>query len=85
VSALRSTASSDGELAAAFASLRSQLELAAAFPADVEAEAQRMSAAVVLPTPDQTDIPFITIDPEGSTDLDQALYLEKDGTGYRAW
>ncbi len=44
-----------------------------------------MSAAVVLPTPDQTDIPFITIDPEGSTDLDQALYLEKDGTGYRAW
>ncbi|MCU1414527.1 MAG: ribonuclease [Microbacteriaceae bacterium] len=85
MSPLRSTASSDGELANAFAALREQLELVAAFPADVEAEAERMATAVVLPTPDQTDIPFITVDPEGSTDLDQALHLARDGDGYKAW
>lgn len=44
-----------------------------------------MATAVVLPTPDQTDIPFITVDPEGSTDLDQALHLARDGDGYKAW
>ncbi|MES2169126.1 MAG: RNB domain-containing ribonuclease, partial [Actinomycetota bacterium] len=82
---LRSSASSEGELAGAFAALRTQLELSESFPADVEAEAQRMSTAAVLPTPDSTDIPFITIDPEGSTDLDQALYLERSGSGYKLW
>ncbi|MFV8401988.1 ribonuclease catalytic domain-containing protein [Dermabacter hominis] len=32
---------------------------------------------------DLTAIEFVTLDPESSTDLDQALHIERDGTGYR--
>jgi len=32
---------------------------------------------------DHTDAPFVTIDPEGSTDLDQAVLIEADGSGWR--
>lgn len=32
---------------------------------------------------DLTDLPFVTIDPEGSTDLDQAVLIEADGHGWR--
>ncbi|WP_280394068.1 RNB domain-containing ribonuclease, partial [Nocardia brasiliensis] len=31
---------------------------------------------------DRTDIPFVTIDPPGAMDLDQALHLERTGTGF---
>ena len=36
-----------------------------------------------LPTTDRTDIPFVTIDPEGSRDLDQALHIERRNRGFR--
>ncbi|KUL37460.1 RNB domain-containing ribonuclease, partial [Streptomyces regalis] len=36
-----------------------------------------------LPPHDATDIPFFTIDPPTSTDLDQAMHLSPQGTGYR--
>ncbi|GAB3748233.1 RNB domain-containing ribonuclease [Yimella radicis] len=71
------------ELAAAFDGLRQRLELPAQFPAEVEAEARRAVAAPELPERDETAVPFFTIDPEGSTDLDQAMCLERDGDGYR--
>ena len=32
---------------------------------------------------DLTDLPFVTLDPPGSTDLDQAMHLERRGNGYR--
>lgn len=32
---------------------------------------------------DATDVPFVTIDPPGSTDLDQALHLERTRRGHR--
>ena len=35
-----------------------------------------------LPDLDRTDLPFVTIDPPGSMDLDQALHIERDGDGY---
>src|SRR4051794_36153858 len=35
-----------------------------------------------MPELDQTDIPFVTIDPPSSMDLDQAVHLERDGEGY---
>ena len=72
-----------GALADAFTALRDELGLAAEFPAEVEAEAQRAGADAGLPSADLTAIPFITIDPQGATDLDQAMHLERDGTGYR--
>jgi exoribonuclease R len=58
-----------------FDSVRAELEVPAEFPADVLAEAQRAAAEPVLPVEDATDIPFVTVDPPGSRDLDQALHL----------
>lgn len=75
-----------GELAAALASLRRSLDLPSAYPADAQREAER--AAATVPTDpasarvaDLRAIPFLTIDPAGSTDLDQALHLERTARG----
>ena len=35
-----------------------------------------------LPAHDLRDVPFLTIDPPGSTDLDQAMALSRTGDGY---
>src|SRR3954452_2725139 len=35
-----------------------------------------------MPDLDRTDIPFVTIDPATSMDLDQALHIERSGSGY---
>lgn len=64
--------------------LRHELDVPADFPPRVLAEA----AAVIhdpppLPRVDATDIPFVTLDPEGSKDLDQAVYLTRQGEGFR--
>lgn len=68
------------ELVARLRAIRDELELPESFPAEVEAEAR---AAVAAPLElDLTGIPFITIDPPTSTDLDQALHLERAGDGY---
>ncbi|HVF32831.1 MAG TPA: RNB domain-containing ribonuclease, partial [Acidimicrobiales bacterium] len=54
------------------------------FPPEVEAEAaEAIHSGPSLPaTVDLRDVPFLTIDPPGSMDLDQALALERDGSGY---
>lgn len=54
-----------------------ELELPGEFPADVISAAGRAATDVVLPELDRTDLPFITIDPAGSMDLDQALHIER--------
>lgn len=36
-----------------------------------------------LPDHDLRHVPFVTIDPASSTDLDQALFIERDGDGYK--
>ena len=66
-----------------FAAIRAELGVPAAFPADVLAAAQAAAAAAPLPDADLTDLPFVTVDPPGSTDLDQAMCLSRDGSGYR--
>ena len=43
---------------------------------------RRRRRAPRLPDLDRTDLPFVTIDPPSSMDLDQALHLERDGDGY---
>ncbi len=62
--------------------IASELELPGEFPADVTAAAEQAAAGVVLPELDRTDLPFITIDPEGSMDLDQAVHIERSGEGF---
>ena len=54
-----------------------------AFPSEVLAEADRAATEPRLPEVDRTDVPFVTIDPPTSLDLDQALHLERLGEGFR--
>ncbi|MFJ3472045.1 RNB domain-containing ribonuclease [Microbacterium maritypicum] len=68
------------ELASALAGLRESVDAPLDFPDEVIAEAEASTAPV--PQIDLRDVPFATLDPEGSRDLDQAFHLERAGTGY---
>ena len=70
-------------IAASLAELRENLDVSLAFPAEVTADAERSVGSPRLPDDDETAIPFVTIDPPESMDLDQALHLERRGDGYR--
>ncbi len=70
-------------IAASLAELRENLDVSLQFPEAVLADAERAVRSPRLPDADETAIPFVTIDPPGSMDLDQALHLERDGGGYR--
>lgn len=62
-----------------FGPLREELGLPTGFPPQALTEAQ---AVPPLPGRDRTDVPFVTIDPPGSRDLDQAVCLRRRGSGY---
>ena len=72
-----------GDLRRSFDALRAEFDLATTYPPEAVADAQRAMAGVRLPERDETDVPFFTIDPAGSLDLDQAMHLERDGDGFR--
>lgn len=77
---LTSTAHSR-EIDEGLARLRAELEIPDEFPADVLAAASDVRRR--LPGPDhvdRTDLPFVTLDPASSTDLDQAFCLEVAGS-----
>ena len=58
-----------------FDEIRTQLGVPEDFPPQVR-EAAAAAAAAPLPVEtDLTDVPFVTVDPPGSTDLDQAMCL----------
>src|SRR4051794_23271426 len=73
----------DGVAAAALRAgitrIQEELDVSPEFPADVESAAKAAAAAPRMPDLDRTTIPFLTIDPPGSMDLDQALHIERDG------
>ncbi|TXS42543.1 RNB domain-containing ribonuclease [Streptomyces sp. OR43] len=78
------TGAADTPLRAALHALRTELGLPDGFPADVLAEAADAARdPVVSGHEDATDLPFLTIDPPDSTDLDQAMHLERRPHGYR--
>ena len=63
--------------------MRAELGLSLDYPADALAEAEQVAAAPPdLPGRDETALPFFTVDPAGSMDLDQAMHLERDGDGH---
>jgi exoribonuclease R len=75
-----------------FAGLRRELELPTQFPLAAQREADAAAARVgagtaasAFATPDRTDIPFVTIDPAASRDLDQAVCLQRRADGYRVF
>jgi exoribonuclease R len=70
-------------LTARFDAVRAEFKVPEAFPPEVLSEAKAAAAAPALPERDETAVPFLTIDPPGSMDLDQALHIERAGDGYR--
>ncbi|HEX3622567.1 MAG TPA: RNB domain-containing ribonuclease [Acidimicrobiales bacterium] len=74
------------DVAPAWESLRLELGVPDAFAPAVLAEADAAAASLGsrLPELDRTDLPLVTIDPEGARDLDQAVAIERrSGGGYR--
>ncbi len=65
------------DLHAGIARIQVEQKLETGFAPDVLAEAVRAAGAPRLPDLDRTDIPFVTIDPPSSMDLDQALHIER--------
>ena len=60
--------------------IRTQFQLPGAFPAEVEAAAEAAAGQPLTDHIDRTDVPFVTLDPLSSTDLDQAFSIEQSGT-----
>ncbi|PWI18728.1 ribonuclease II [Streptomyces sp. Act143] len=75
------TGAPEAPLRAALTALRTDLGVPDAYPPNAAAEAGHPPP--LPPHDDATDIPFFTIDPPTSTDLDQAMHLSRRGTGYR--
>ena len=69
-------------IAASLAELRENLDVSLQFPEAVLADAERAVRSPRLPAADETGVHFVTIDPPESMDLDQALHLERRGSGY---
>jgi VacB/RNase II family 3'-5' exoribonuclease len=65
-----------------FQHIRDALDIPSAFAPDVLAEAAAVSQAPLPAFPDLQAIPFLTIDPPSSRDLDQAFFAARQGAGY---
>jgi exoribonuclease R len=70
------------EVAAGFEAIRREAGVVLGFEPAVEAEAAA-AAAAEGGGGNRLEIPFVTIDPPGSRDLDQALHIERAGDGHR--
>ncbi|WP_433429425.1 RNB domain-containing ribonuclease [Nonomuraea sp. CA-141351] len=68
-----------------FERVRRELALPGDFPGAVLDEAAWVARVPRLDAKDLSDVPFVTIDPPGSMDLDQAVHLERLHGGYRVW
>jgi len=94
---LRFVGASDGtsaEVRRTLAQVRAELDIPTSFPSQVLREARRTAEeagaqdeargapAVPGPRTDRRDVPFVTLDPSGSQDLDQAFHLAADGDGH---
>ncbi len=82
---LRCAAPLPSPLIADFDAVRAELKVPEAFADDVEHAAAQAAAtpATLDGRTDLRDIEFVTIDPPGSMDLDQAYFGEQTDSGYR--
>jgi exoribonuclease R len=78
------------ELGPGLRKIRDEFGVPSSFPPAVEDEAAAIVAGRGSPSfvdqaerLDQRDVQFLTIDPAGSRDLDQAFHAERRGSGYR--
>ncbi|MGH8775097.1 MAG: RNB domain-containing ribonuclease [Jiangellaceae bacterium] len=79
---LRLVAADAARLRTALDKIRVELQVPAEFPDDVRAEATDAAVGARRSGVDLTDVPFVSIDPPGSMDLDQALHLARSRDGY---
>ena len=71
------------ELTARFAAIRAKLGVPETFPGEVLAAAEDAARrAAGERVEDLTDLPFVTVDPPGARDLDQAMRLARRGEGF---
>ncbi|MGO1972387.1 MAG: RNB domain-containing ribonuclease [Propionibacteriaceae bacterium] len=70
------------QIAAGLAKIRTEQEIPEDFPAEVTAAAEQAAANPRLPERDLTDVDFVTIDPPGATDLDQAVHISRAADGF---
>jgi exoribonuclease R len=68
-----------GALVAGLAAIREQYQLPMAFPEEVERAAVEATRRPLSAHVDRRDLPFVTLDPASSTDLDQAFVIEPAG------
>lgn len=69
------------EIAARLRRIRHEMEVPDGFPPEVVAAADEASRREPgVEHVDRTDLPFVTLDPAGATDLDQAFHLERSGS-----
>ncbi|MEP7222550.1 MAG: RNB domain-containing ribonuclease [Novosphingobium sp.] len=69
----------DQLLSDGLAAIRQQFKVPAMFPPAVLAAAEAAARRVPSAHADRTAVPFVTLDPASSTDLDQAFWLERSG------
>jgi VacB/RNase II family 3'-5' exoribonuclease len=74
----------DARLGDGFDRIRAETGLPPAFPVEVLAEADEAArrGPAIPAEADHRHLPFVTVDPPGSRDLDQALHLERRAGGY---
>jgi len=76
---LRTIVDRDCLLSAGLEQIRGQFRLPSAFPAEVEGEAVEAARKRFDEHSDATSVPFVTLDPAQSRDLDQAFAIEEAG------
>src|SRR5689334_20292592 len=69
----------DGVLSRGLADIRRQFEIPADYPAAAVAEAEAAASRPLSDHADWTCREFVTLDPQSSTDLDQAFSIERQG------
>ena len=82
---LRFRCSDHAAIESGLAAIRSEQKLPETFAPEVAAAAAEAVARPRLPALDRRDIPLLTLDPPGAMDLDQALHIERLGSGYRVY
>lgn len=70
----------DNALGAGLAAIRQQFRIPSDFPPDVLAAAEAAAKRTPSQHVDRTALPFVTLDPATSTDLDQAFTIETAGS-----
>lgn len=73
------------DLLTGMGAIRAEMKVPDGFSSEVTRTAEAAATNPRLPERDLTDLAFETIDPPGSRDLDQAMFIERDGDGFHVY